>query len=73
MSELIFPPCKKCGKSHSMGVENRETGEITPMDICKDCLWMGTAHPVNCQITLEDLDENSNRWKIICSRKRMDI
>lgn len=39
MSEVIYPPCKKCGASHQMGVEEMATGKITPMDICHDCLW----------------------------------
>lgn len=38
---IKYPPCKKCGKSHGMGIENMETGEITPIDICSNCLWSG--------------------------------
>ena len=38
-TELIYPPCKKCGNSHGMGIENMETGEIEPIDICKKCLF----------------------------------
>lgn len=36
---MEYPPCKECGASHGMGIENMETGEITPIDICYDCLW----------------------------------
>lgn len=35
----IYPPCKYCGASHGMGVEEMATGKITPMDICYKCLW----------------------------------
>ncbi len=55
MNDIIYPPCKKCGAAHGMGIENMETGVIEPLDICKNCLWMGTISPVNCHITLEDL------------------
>lgn len=38
-SKNVYPPCKYCGANHGMGVENTKTGEITPIDICKKCLW----------------------------------
>lgn len=38
---MEYPPCKYCGASHGMGIEERETGNITPIDICYDCLWYG--------------------------------
>lgn len=37
--ETVYPPCKKCGASHGMGIENMETGHIEPLDIWYDCLW----------------------------------
>lgn len=46
-----YPPCKYCGASHGMGIETMETGEIEPVDVCKDCLfgdWITS-------IALEDL------------------
>ena len=36
---IEYPLCKYCGASHGMGIETIETGEITPIDICKDCLF----------------------------------
>jgi hypothetical protein len=39
MNKIIYPPCKKCNKSHGMGIEEMSTGKITPLDICYDCLW----------------------------------
>ncbi len=39
--KVEYPPCKECGKSHGMGIENMETGEIKPIDLCHDCLWSG--------------------------------
>jgi hypothetical protein len=35
-------PCKKCGKSHGMGILDTQTGIHTPIDICKDCMIIGT-------------------------------
>jgi hypothetical protein len=32
-----YAPCKICGSSHGMGIEKMETGEITHIDVCKDC------------------------------------
>jgi hypothetical protein len=40
--ELVYPPCKKCGKSHGMGVEDMKTGVITPIDVCSKCLFKWT-------------------------------
>ena len=39
MSKVIYPPCKYCGATHGMGFEDTETGVITPIDVCKDCLF----------------------------------
>lgn len=36
----VISLCKKCGKSHGMGIKNTKTGEFTPMDVCYDCLWL---------------------------------
>jgi hypothetical protein len=56
---IEYPPCKKCGKSHGMGIENMETGEITPIDLCNKCLWSGySVKSIKEQIhlTIEDYD-----------------
>ena len=37
--DVIYPPCKKCGASHGMGIEDMNTGVITAIDICRECLW----------------------------------
>lgn len=55
--EIIYPPCKKCGASHGMGIEDMKTGEITPLDLCRECLW--EPFEVNfkkIQITLDDIE-----------------
>jgi hypothetical protein len=39
---MEYPPCKYCGSSHGMGIENTLTGEIIPIDICYKCLWKDT-------------------------------
>lgn len=36
---IEYPPCKYCGASHGMGIEDMTTGEITPIDVCNTCLW----------------------------------
>lgn len=36
---IDYPPCKICGVSHEMGMEDITTGEISPLDICRDCLF----------------------------------
>ena len=36
-----YPPCKKCGASHGMGLKDRRTGKIKPLDKCRDCFWEG--------------------------------
>lgn len=38
---MEYPPCKYCGASHGMGIEETATGKIEPIDICYDCLWKG--------------------------------
>jgi hypothetical protein len=38
-NDVIYPPCKYCGASHGMGIEEMATGKIEPMDICSKCLW----------------------------------
>lgn len=59
---MEYPPCKKCGKSHGMGIEDTRTGEITPIDLCYDCLWEDFPKFLKrienfAYITLEGLDE----------------
>jgi len=55
MADVIYPPCKYCGASHGMGVEEMATGIITPMDICYKCLWkpLMMKNPISC-IELSD-------------------
>ncbi len=36
---IEYPPCKKCGANHGMGIEDMQTGVITPIDTCRDCLF----------------------------------
>lgn len=36
---IVYPACKKCGKSHGMGIEEMATGKITSIDVCYECLW----------------------------------
>jgi len=57
MSEVIYPPCRKCGASHGMGIENMETGIIEPIDLCRDCLFPPMIFSPH--LTGEDFD----KWK----------
>lgn len=55
---MEYPPCKYCGASHGMGIEEMETGNITPIDICYDCLWSDyfpNYYKEKIHLTIEDL------------------
>lgn len=51
--------CKKCGKKSSLVIEDTKTGEWEPLDICKNCMFMGTVYPIKEQVilALEDLKQ----------------
>jgi hypothetical protein len=55
--EIIYPPCRKCGAIHGMGVEVMATGKIEPIDLCCDCLFDFKLVPITVQISLNDLSE----------------
>jgi hypothetical protein len=58
--DLVYPPCRKCGSAHGMGVKDTKTGEITPMDVCYKCLWENVHwKPITEQIFLVDLPYES--------------
>lgn len=42
--------CKKCGKEHRMGLENRETGSFEPLDICRECMIFGEFVPIQGEL-----------------------
>jgi hypothetical protein len=52
MKAIYYPPCRKCGATHGMGIENMETGEITPIDICEKCLFDNVPKEVSEQIKI---------------------
>ena len=55
---LVHPICKKCGKAYGMGIEERSTGIITPIDICNDCLFPPLIwRPTDSQDPLNDLEK----------------
>jgi hypothetical protein len=39
--KVIYPPCRKCGNSHEISVTEMATGEITSIDFCYSCFWIG--------------------------------
>ncbi len=52
---IEYPPCRICKKSHGMGVKNRVTGKIKPIDLCYDCFWARafSYKPISDQVILE--------------------
>ncbi len=34
-----YPPCRKCGAAHGMGIKEMATGKIEPLDLCYNCFW----------------------------------
>ena len=35
----IINDCIKCGRTHGVCLEEMETGKLTPLDYCMDCLF----------------------------------
>lgn len=50
--------CKSCGKEHGMVIENRKTGEETPIDYCSECLFKECRYNVPEKISPEILELN---------------
>jgi hypothetical protein len=58
LTELIYPPCRKCGAIHGIGIETMATGEIEPLDICRDCLFPPIIFDMNIDpIKLKEWEE----------------
>lgn len=58
VNETIYPPCKKCGASHGMGIEEMSTGIIKPIDLCYNCLFFDFSwRPIENQVELKDINE----------------
>lgn len=53
-----YAPCKHCGNAHRMGIENMETGEIEPIDICHTCLYGSYIIP-SSDIILDDFPDDA--------------
>lgn len=53
---LEYPPCKKCGAIHEMGIEDMERGIITPIDVCSKCLFQSPNY-TKTPIVFEEVDE----------------
>jgi hypothetical protein len=63
---MSYPLFRKCGASHGMSMENIQTGEIEPLDICSTCLWEGNTFKFDPYLTLEtkeDWDKCLLYWK----------
>lgn len=59
-------PCKKCGKSHGMGIKDMETGIHTPIDTCYDCMIFGKYVPIAEQVKFDwvkEHDEKRGNWE----------
>jgi len=46
MSDIIYPPCKGCGASHTMGMTSHDNGERIPIDACYNCILTGKLKPI---------------------------
>ncbi len=57
-----YHPCKTCGAIHGMGIEDMETGEMTPIHICETCLF-STNGEVPIQEKIEILAVNEEKSK----------
>lgn len=62
MNTIEYPPCRKCGAIHGMGIEDMETGEITPIDICETCLFSTNgAVPIQEKTEILAVDEEKSK------------
>jgi hypothetical protein len=62
---IIRSVCKECGIEHGMCVEVMATGELIPLDLCKNCLFFTTYKPITEQITISELVEvnlHDSKW-----------
>ena len=59
-----YLPCKKCGESHGIGIENMVTGEIDPIDYCLECLFQPYATKI-IPNDVEDLETANQFSKIL--------
>lgn len=56
--------CKKCGKEHRLGLENKENGSFTPIDVCYDCLMFATFRPLRKKIKLNTKRKRKMRKRL---------
>lgn len=70
---VTYPPCRKCGKSHGMGVEEMSTGIITPIDLCYECLWEGFPKHLKNLDQRVKLSESEEDYKGILERTEKDL
>ena len=54
--QVEYPPCRKCGAAHGMGLKDRRTGKIEPLDKCYNCFWKDAFiyKPITEQVILND-------------------
>lgn len=55
---MEYPPCKKCGADHGMGIEEMATGKITPIDVCRKCLFTPPDYSLLVQLFTEEPEKN---------------
>ncbi len=55
--QVEYPPCRNCGAKHSMGILERNTGKIDPLDLCYNCFWQKAFvyRPPKKQINLNEI------------------
>jgi hypothetical protein len=56
--------CTSCGKEHGMVIEDMTTGETTPIDWCKTCIFTkGYTYKAPDPIDLTELDNWAQKLK----------
>lgn len=70
---MEYPPCKKCGASHGMGIEETATGNITPIDLCYDCLWEGFPYELKNLYTKIELEDDIEKMKEKLKNLEMEL
>lgn len=61
MQDIIYPPCKYCGSSHGMGIEEISNGKIDALDVCSNCLWNPIQRKIIDVLVFDNLEDMKNK------------
>ena len=65
--------CIECGVMHAMVVENKITGECTPINVCQDCMFKFVPITEQVQLTCDNVPEDSEEIQRQLGKKLLDI